>query len=188
MEVLAHFIFELIKISILGSFYAVLTLGTFKIIGHYNPDSWFESVSKKKMRLWFTSGLIISIVLFFFMFTHYGDHGLGDSARIPLRHQREIQEINGSEAYVKDKGIKALPIDKFIIAHDFVYGLTDANENYDGKYFVYDLADNRVHTFEQEHGYLNFLTVKDLDTRPDYKDFSYYYRQYWSGWRFWALP
>jgi hypothetical protein len=34
MEVLFHFIFELIKISILGCIYATLTLLTFKIIGH----------------------------------------------------------------------------------------------------------------------------------------------------------
>lgn len=188
MEVLSHFIFELIKISILGSIYAVLTLGSFKIIAHHNPASWFERVSKKKLQLWFTSGLIISIILFFFMFTHYGDHGLGDSARIPLRHKREIQQSNGIQAYVQDKGIKALAINKFIIADNYVYGLTDANENYDGKYFVYDLANNTVRTFEQEIGYLNFLTVKDLDTRPDYKDFSHYYKQHWNGWRFWTLP
>lgn len=188
MEVLLHFIFELLKISILGSIYAFLTLETFKIIGHYNPDSWFDRVSKKKMQLWFISGLIISTTLFIFMFTHYGDHGLGDSARIPLRHQREIQETNGTQAYIQDTGISALVLNKFIITNDFVYGLTDANENYDEKYFVYDLADNSVRTFEQENGYLNFLTAKNLDTRPDYKDFSYYYKQHWSGWRFWTLP
>ena len=77
--VLFHFIFELIKISILGCIYASLTLVAFKIIGRYKPDSWFAKASRKKLRLWFLSGLIISVGLFGFMFTYWGDHGLGDS-------------------------------------------------------------------------------------------------------------
>ena len=63
-----------------------------------------------------------------------------------------------------------------------------ANENYDGKYFVYDLANNSVKTFEQEKDYIDFLATKNLNTKTDYKDFSYYYRQHWSGWRFFLLP
>jgi hypothetical protein len=190
MEVLFHFIFELIKISILGCIYATLTIVTFKIIGHYKPDSWFDRVSKKKLRLWFLSGLFISIGLFFFMFTYFGDHGLGDSARVPVGHWRAIQEVNGTQAYIQDEGpVRMIEIDKFVITDDFVYGLTgDANENYDGKFFVYDLANNIVKTFEQEKDYTDFLIKINLDTRPEYKDFSYYYRKYWGGWRFWFLP
>jgi len=83
---LFQFIFVLIKISILGCIYATLALVTFKIIGQYKPDSWFYKVSRKKLRLWFLSGLIISVGLFGFMFTYWGDRGLGDWARIPLGH------------------------------------------------------------------------------------------------------
>jgi hypothetical protein len=90
MEVLFHGIFELIKISILGCIYATLTLVTFIIIGHYKPDSWFDKVSKKKLRLWFLSGLFISVGLFLFMFTYFGDHGLGDSARVPVGHFKVV--------------------------------------------------------------------------------------------------
>ena len=84
--VLFHFIFELVKISILGCIYATLTLVTFKIIGRFKPESWFDIVSRKKLRLWFLSGLIASFGLFGFMFTYWGDHGLGDWARIPIGH------------------------------------------------------------------------------------------------------
>jgi hypothetical protein len=190
MEALFHLIFELIKISILGCIYATLTLLAFKLIGHYKPDSWFDRVSKKKLRLWFLSGLTISVGLFFFMFTYFGNHGLGDSARVPIGHWRAIQEVNGTQAYIQDEGpVSMIEIDKFIVSDDFVYGLTsNANENYDGNFFVYDLVNNTVKRFEKENDYIAFLKTKNLDTRPEYKDFNYYYGKYWHGWRFWALP
>ena len=189
MEVLFHFIFELIKISILGCIYATLKLVTFKFIGRYKPGSWFDKVSKKKLRLWFLSGLVISVGLFLFMFTYFGDHGLGDSARVPIGHWRAIQEVNGTQAYIQDEGpVSMLEIDKFIITDDYVYGLLgDANENYEGKYFAYDLINNKVQTFEQEKDFVGFLTTHNLNTKPDYKDFSYYYSRHWNGWRFWLL-
>lgn len=189
MEALFHFIFELIKISILGCIYATLTLISFKIIGRYKPDSWFDRVSNKKLRLWFFSGLIISVGLFFFLFTYFGDHGLGDSARVPIGHRRAIQEVNGTQAYIQDEGpVNMIEIDKFIVTDDYVYGLTgEENKNYDGQYFVYDLVNNKVKTFEQEKEFNNYLTTTSLDTKADYKDFSYYYSRHWDGWRFWLL-
>lgn len=190
MEVLFHFIFELVKISILGCIYATLTLVTFKIIGRNKPESWFDRASRKKLRLWFLSGLIISAGLFLFMFTYVGDHGLGDGSRVPVGHWRAIQEINGTQAYIQDEGpVSMLEIDKFIVTDDYVYGLTgDANENYEGEYFVYDLINNNVKTFEQEKEFNEYLRSKNLEIKPDYKDFSYYYGQHWNGWRFFLLP
>lgn len=190
MEVLFHFIFELIKILILGCIYATLTLVIFKIIGRCKPNSLFDRVSKNKLRFWFLSGLSISVGLFYFMFTYYGDHGLGDSARVPIGHWRAIQEIDGTQAYIQDEGpVSTIEIDKFIVTNDYVYGLTgDRNENYNGKFFVYNLANNSVKTFEQESDYTKFLTNRKLNTKPDYKDFRYYYKQYWGKWRFWTLP
>lgn len=188
MEAISHFIFELIKISILGCIYATFILLTFKVIGQNKPKNWFNQVSKKKLRLWFLSGFSISLALFVFMFSYWGDHGLGDSARIPIGYWRAIQETNGTQAYIQDNGISALGIDKFIIADDYVYGLTDdTNENYEGKYFVYDLANNKVKTFLQENEFNNFLTAHHLDIKLEFKDFSYYYKKYWNGWRFWLL-
>jgi len=191
MEALFHLIFELVKISILGSVYATLTLLIFKLISKYRPDSWFDRVLRKKMRFWFISGFIISVGLFGFMTTHFGDHGLGDGARIPVGHFREIQEINGSQAYIQDvdNGIYACDIDNFYFSDDFVYGLTGKhNENYEGKYFIYDLDKNEVTTFKTKTEFENELTKNGLDQNAELHDFNYYYRQYWSGWRFWLLP
>lgn len=188
MEAISHFIFELVKISILGCIYATLILLTFKIIAQYKPKSWFDLISREKLRLWFLSWFSTSLALFIFMFTYWGDHGLGDSARIPIGYWRAIEETNGTQAYIQNNGRSALGIEKFIIADDYVYGLTDdINENYEGKYFVYDLADNKVITFIQENEFLNYLTAHNLNTGLEFKDFSYYYKKYWHGWRFWLL-
>ncbi|HXU26993.1 MAG TPA: hypothetical protein VN698_07165 [Bacteroidia bacterium] len=189
MEVLFHFIFELIKISMLGCIYATLILLTFKIISRFQPDSWFDRVSKKKLRLWFLSGLFISTGLFFNMFSYWGDHGLGDSARVPIGHSRSIQQIDGTTGYIQDEGpVRMLSMDKFIVTDDFIYGSVDSqNENYDGKYFIYDLVNNKVQTFNQEKYFIRYLTILNLNTKPDYKDFDYYYAEHWHGWRFFLL-
>ncbi len=190
MEVAIGFVFELIKIFILSCIYASLVLLTLKIIGSYTHGSWCYRVSRNKLQLWLSSGFLISIGLFIFMFTFYGDHGLGDSARIPVGHWREILETNGSLAYIQKEGRGSmLVIDKFLIADDYVYGLTsDVNEHYNGKYFIYDLANNNIKTFEEINGYLNSLIAKNLNETAEYKNFDYHYRQYWHGWRFWILP
>ena len=127
--------------------------------------------------------------LFFFMFTYYGDHGLGDSARIPVGHRRAIQEVNGIQAYIQDEGpVNSLDIEKFIITNDYVYGLMGVeNLNYEGKYFIYDLINNKIKTFMQEQDFTAFLIAKNLNTKPDYKDFSCYYNEHWGGWRLWLL-
>lgn len=187
---LIHLIFELIKISILSSIYASLLLLIFKIIANYKPNSWFDKISKKKLKLWLSSGFYIFTLLFFFMFSHFGDHGLGDSARIPIGHGKAIQEVDGIQAYIQDEGpISMIEIDRFKITDDFVYGfISNGNENYEGSYFVYDLMNNSIKTFEEESDYLNLLKTKKLDGNTEYKDFGYYYGQYWNGWRFWLLP
>lgn len=188
MEVLIHLVIELAKISILGCIYATLILIIIKIIANNKPNSWFGRLSRKKLRLWCLSGLFISGGLFFFMFTHFGDHGLGDSARIPVGHWRAIQEVNGTQAYLQDDDISALEIESFIITDDYVYGLAiNSNENYEGRYFVYDLINNNVKTFTEKRDFANFLVEHNLDSQPNYKDFSYYYKEHWNGWRLWLL-
>lgn len=185
---LFHLLFTLIKIAILACLYATLTLVAFRIIGHDKPQSWFYRVSRRKWRLWFRSGFFISVGLFVFMCTHFGNHGFGDSARVPVGHGRAIQEIDGVRAYIQEQDIAMLQVDRFAVTDDYVYGLTgDFNENYEGNFFVYDLDNNTVRTFSDQK-YLSFLKAKGLETNPEYKDFRYYYRQYWGGWRFWLLP
>jgi hypothetical protein len=190
MEALFHLVFEFTKISILSSIYASILLFTFRIIATLKPNNWVDKISKEKSKFWVASGLIISIMLFLFMFSYYGNHGLGDSARVPVGYDKAIEQINGTQAYIQDEGpVSALDIDKFILTGKFVYGKTgEQNENYTGKYFTYDIVNNQVKIFENENIYIDFLASKNLETNPEYKDFNYYYSKYWNGWRFWTLP
>ena len=190
MIVLCHLVFELIKISILSCIYAVLVLIIFKTIARYRPNSWFDRVSNRKLRFWFFSWLYISVGLFFFMFSYYGDHGLADDARVPIGHGRAIQQMDAVQAYIQDEGpVSMIVIDKFVVTDEYVYGIAgEGNENYEGNYFVYDLVNNKVKTFLQEKDFIDYLASKNLETRPTYKDFNYYYDEYWTDLRFCLLP
>lgn len=191
MEFTLHFIFELIKICILGSLYATLTLIIFLIIGVFKRGFWINEGWKPKLGLWFGSGFIISVSLFLFMFTHYGDHGLGDSARIPLNHGREILLTDGIETYIQDydNGISMLEVEGFYITDDFVYGLiSDTDMNYHSYYFIYDLKQNLIESFDIRMDFENRLKELGLNANVKYRSFGYYYYKYWSGWRFWLLP
>jgi hypothetical protein len=190
MTAIYHLVFELIKISILSCVYALLTLIIFKSIARYRPKGWFDGVSRKKLRLWFFSWVCISIALFCFMFSYYGNHGFGDDARVPIGHWRAIQEVDSRQAYIQDEGpVGMIEIDKFVVTDNYVYGMaSDENENYKGKYFVYDLIENKVKTFIQEKDFTDYLVKNNLDTKPTYKDFNYYYNRYWTDLKFWLLP
>src|SRR4051812_25130839 len=127
MEVLFDFIFELFKISIQSSVYATLTLLVFMLIGHYKQDSWFARVTINKKRLWFVNGFLISITLFCFMFTYWGIHGLGDFARIPIGHGKDVRQINGSGAYLPNTNNRRseMNIGYFAITNNYICGEPD---------------------------------------------------------------
>jgi hypothetical protein len=186
MEVLFHFIFELIKISILGCIYATLTLLTFKIIGHYKPDSWFDRVSKKKLRLWFLSGLVISVGLFFFMFTYFGDHGLGDSAKVPVGHFKVVNQINGTDAYLENSKGDQLGIKKFTFDNENLYAETQGEFN--GDYVIWNLRTDSWTYYKTKDDYLSVAKQKNYPTPESFKDFFEHYKQHWNGWRFFLLP
>ena len=189
MEVMFHFIFELIKISILGCIYATLTLVTFKIIGHYKPDSWFDKVSKKKLRLWFLSGLVISVGLFLFMFTYFGDHGLGDSARVPIGHFKVVRQINGSDTYLQNSKGDQLGITNFDYDSDRLYAETQREFNGEkGDFVVWDLRDDNWIFYRTKDDYLKEAKKNNYPTPETFEDFFTFYKRHWHGWRFWLLP
>ena len=193
MEALFHFIFELVKISILGCIYATFTLLTFKIIGRYKPDSWFDRVSQKKLRLWFISGLIISVGLFFYMFTYYGDHGLGDGPKIPIGHEIVIDNTNWTE-YGYIKGIQTsdnidIEMTKFIVVDNMLIGNLDSwFYDFQNSYFIYDLKTKEINEFKNTTEFDTFVKENKLPTSEELLTFEENYRKHWSGWRFWFLP
>jgi hypothetical protein len=127
MFVLFHLLFELIKISILICVYATLTVILFKVIGQRKPGTWYQRTSKKGFKLWLISGLIISIGLFMFMFTYWGDHGLGDYSRVPIPHFKALQQIDGSITYIENSNKEQVTIDSFIFDNRNLYAKVTDN-------------------------------------------------------------
>lgn len=189
MEVLFHFIFELVKISILGCIYATLILLTFKIIAYYKPDSWFDKVSRKKLRLWYLSGLIISVGLFIFMFTYFGDHGLGDSARVPIGHFKVVRQINSSDTYLQNSHGDQLGIKNFTFDNNNLYAETKREFNGEnGDYVVWNLRTERWSYYKTKEDYFKVAKEHNYPLPDSFEEFWKFYKRHWGGWRFWVLP
>ncbi|RBQ04588.1 hypothetical protein [Pedobacter miscanthi] len=185
---LIHFIFELFKILIQSAIYSSIIFFGINSLVKPKPGSFLYFFRNKKMLTWVSSWGIISFGLFFFMFSYYGDHGLGDSARIPIGHHREISQTDiMSHIEPKNKGV--IYINEFSITDDYVYGtLEKYNLDLNQNYFVYDLKLNTVQLFDQAIPFNYFLTSKNVSQESAYQTFNYHYNQYWNGWRFWLLP
>lgn len=191
MEVLFHLIFTIVKIAILGSIYATLILLAFLIIGKIKPESWFAKVSKEKKQLWFSSGFVISILIIIYAFTYWGNHRLGDSARIPIGHWKSINQINGVWAYIDDLDYKAgqINIKEFAMTKDFLCAKTDIStvDEHPGKFVIWNLKTNEVEFYSTAEQYTEYARQNKLPMISNFKKFNEHYRDYWSGWRFWLL-
>jgi len=193
MEVLFHFIFELIKISILGSIYATLILFIFLKVAKRKPESWLAKVSKKKLRLWFLSGLFISIGLLLFMFTYWGDHGLGDGPKIPIGNGLVVDNTNWTE-YGYIKGLKTndnidIEMTKFKVTNDKLIGNLDSwFYDFENSYFVYDMDTKEMIEFKTKDEFEDYIEANKLGKLSDLLTFQENYSNHWSGWRFWLLP
>lgn len=189
MEVLFHFIFELIKISILGTIYATLTYLTILIIGKFKPESWFGQVSNKKLKLWFLSGLIISVGLFVFMLTYWGDHGLGDSTRVPIGHFKAVKGINSNNAYIEKEKYNQLEIKSFAYDNDNLYAETQRDFNGEkGDFVVWNLRTDEWTFYENKEEYLTVAENHNYPKPEEFQNFFEHYNRHWNGWRFWLLP
>jgi len=127
------------------------------------------------------------------MFTYYGNHGLGDSARIPIGHGLTVKNINWNE-YGHVENINTsdnFPIEmtKFIVVDDKLIGnLSSWFYSFKNSYFVYDMTKKELTEFYSKKEYNAFASQNDLPLTNELRTFEQNYRDYWSGWRFWLLP
>jgi hypothetical protein len=181
MEVLFHLAFQLLKVSLQSSIYALLLLGLFWILGRRadNFDFWQNSAR-----------LIFVLLMLYGSFSHYGNHGLGDSGRLPLAHGRTIRFSNKTYIDLDSRKIDSkIYIDKFALSEKYVFGYLDkVQTNYAKIYFVFDLQKNKVSQFEREADYRAFLAQANINPDTKLADFFEHYHNYWSVWRFWLLP
>jgi len=187
MEAIIHFIFEVFKIAILSCFYATLILFIFLFIEKTFPKSIFSESSKNKLKIWIVSGFFVSIFLFAFMFTYWGNHGLGDFARIPIGYGKEVGEIDGVVAYIEPND--QVNVKSFTKQNEYLVGETNVNPVDKPKpYFCWNLKNNKIQFFENEMEYDAFAHQNNLPKNSNFKSFRENYNHYWNGWRLWLLP
>lgn len=190
MAFLGHFIFELIKIAILSAAYALVLLAVLKVAGRYR-EGWIRQASGKEWISWLSAYLIIYVGLFGYMFTYWGDHGLGDYARVPVGHWQQIHEIDGTDAYIEGTKYHEgahLDIEKFALTPDVICAQTQETAADSGGYLVLELSSRNIRFFTDASDYDSYARENSLPLSDTFQKFSYYYRQYWDGWRFWLLP
>jgi hypothetical protein len=187
VEYLLHFIFTLLKISVLAWAYAEALRFCIILCTTLSPGSPLARFNAHSKQFRWGSRLGIAFVLFTFSFTYWGEHGLGDYARIPLGNGEAMQEINGMEAYFEaDVPLKLSSdqpfIDSFQVTDDVLCG--QAN---DKTFFTYDLVTKQQRHFDDAHEYATYAAQHSLPAVSEFKSFSSHYSRYWGGWRFWLL-
>lgn len=193
MEVLFHFIFQLIKIGILASIYSFLLIGVILLIRSFNPNTFLNKVKAKKKKYWFSFGFLISIGLFIFSFTYWGNHGLGDGPIIPIGHWKTIENTNWNEyGYLKEQktsnGIN-IETTKFKVKNNKLCGnLKSWFYNYEHAFFVLDLKTDKITEFKTTSNFNKYAENNKLPKSNELLSFRENYNNHWSGIRLLLLP
>lgn len=192
MEVLFHFIFQLIKIGILASIYSTILIGVLLVFGKFKPAEFLKRVKSEKKKYWFSFGFLISIGLFIFSFTYWGNHGLGDGPKIPIGHWKTIENTNWTEyGYLDVQTNDGIDIEttKFKVENDILCGNLDSSfYDFRNSYFVFDLKVDVVTEFKTENDFNNYSESKNLPKSNELLSFEQNYKNRWGGIRFLLLP
>ena len=193
MEVLFHFIFQLIKIGILASIYSFILIGILLIIGKFKPTEFLKRVKSEKKKYWFSFGFLISIGLFIFSFTYWGNHGLGDGPMIPIGHWETIENTNWTEyGYLKEQKTSDgndIETTLFKVEDDKLCGnLKSWFYDFQNSYFVLDLKTDKITEFKTESEFNEYAKKNKLPKSNELLSFEQNYRNHWSGIRFLLLP
>lgn len=193
MEFLIGFIGSLIKIGILASIYALFIVLVFKAISKKIPNSQFRKILEKKSQLWLVSGLIISLLLFIYLFTYSGNHGFGDGPRIPIGHGVIMDNTNWDQyGYIRElqtSDSMNVETTTFKVKNNILCGNLDSGfYDYKNLYFVYDLQNKSLLEFKSQKDYEYFATKHNLPLPNEFKSFRENYWDYWGGWRLILLP
>jgi len=187
MEYLFGLIFTILKVLVQASAYATLMLTLARMYSRFSPNSTVAKFVAESRRFWRLSGFVALLVLCFIANTPWGDHGLGDYARIPLGNGEIIEEINGTEAYFQAEIPLNLStdqpfIDSFAVANDVLCGKAT-----DESFFTYDLVTKQQQIFADSQEYTAYASKHALPAIINFESFNKHYHDYWGGWRFWLL-
>ncbi len=193
MEVLFHFIFQLIKIGILASIYSLMLIGILLIFGKFKSNDFLKRVKSDKKKHWFSFGLLISVGLFIFSFTYWGNHGLADGPMIPIGHWETIENTNWTEyGHLKDQKTSDgnnIETTKFKVTDDKLCGnLKSWFYDFKNSYFVLDLKTDKMTEFKTEFEFNEYAENNKLPKSNELLSFEQNYKNHWGGIRLLLLP
>ncbi|MDB5121406.1 MAG: hypothetical protein JWN56_2624 [Sphingobacteriales bacterium] len=188
MESLFHFIFELVKIAALACFYSSIVLLFFIALGYLKSNCWFDRMVKDKYRFWSRGSLYISIALFVFMWTYWGDHGLGDNSVVPVGHFKTVEYGGGAHITPKLEG--QVSFQTFAIDDKRLYASSVQKSTGGDKYdfLVWNLSTDEVKYYPTEVEYMAQADLQNFPKFDSFHEFDYHYSKHWNGWRLWFLP
>jgi hypothetical protein len=176
MFALFHFGFELVKIAALSAIYSSLIYLLLSRLLKNRLPGHLSSIRFKSLFLWIAGLLLI------FLFSYYGNHGLGDEANIPLGHFKTMESIDEHVFFRPAGSNNQMEIDSFLVKSDKLCMVSE-----DG-ICVYNLATNELKTFPGRSSYEQYALEKGLPTISQFQKFEPQYTEYWNTWRFWVLP
>ena len=175
METLGHFLFTISKSAFQCFVYAFLIEYTLKHV---------MLISIKRIKPFG----VLFISSFVYLFSYWGDHGLGDEYKLPIGFGDRIVRINGYsqvQEFRNDVG-QNIYVSRFVVLDGRLYGELD-NEVpvcvYKNKFIEIDLKSETITEFDD----LAEL-IKNDGGIPEMKSFDYWYNEFYGGWRFWLLP
>jgi hypothetical protein len=187
MEYLFGLIFTLLKVAIQASAYATLLLILIRMWAAFSPDSGLAKFASNGKRVWWRSGLTASLVLCLIANTPWGNHGLGDYARIPLGHGLAMEELNGTTAYFEPVSIiETSDVITEVVSYQVFNDVLCAKTN-DGQYFTYYLGARHYQPFADSTTYNSTAQKLGLPVETQFESFDRHYKRYWGNWRFWLL-
>ncbi len=174
MFTLFHFGFLIFKIALQSGIYSLIIFFVLTAIGRLTGNTHLN-------RLRFTAiYLATATLLFIFSFTYYGNHGLGDEAKLPLGHNKTMRSSDGY-AYL-DIGRKQVPVESFFVYNEHLCLASETG------YYDYLLPTGDWVRYNSVQEYEAYASTHNLPLTYQFKTFYTYYDEYWNGWRFWLLP
>jgi len=184
MEVLFHLVFIIIKVAILSCLYGLLFLLIIRLIK--------KRLNLSSIKTWMILSASSFVLLFVFMNTYWGNHGLGDGPKIPIGNGIIVDNINWTE-YGYIKGLKTndnidIEMTQFKVIDDKLIGnLNSSFYDFENSFFVYDLDTKKLIEFKTKNEFDDYLVKNELGTSSDLLTFRENYNNHWNGWRFWLL-
>lgn len=166
--------------------YTGITVLVLSFINFIKKQPFLERWLDQEDRTAWSIGVGYVVLLFFFSFSYWGNHGMGDVARLPIGFGQAMYNIDGAWTYFspnEEPNIVDINVEKFAVQQQ---QLSIQQEG--GQYIVINLQTLEQISFPDKTTYNTFAAVNNLTNSRDFKDFSTHYKEYWSGWRFYLLP